>query len=200
MPQPYSSHQTQLLERHAQLAAEAAANAQKPSDLLAVASVDAEAAAETYLKDFSPGAADLLVQAQNRVRDIAGVVDVIESFGGPSEAKIRALSTPAVFSAFRKGFEEKIEAISKLAPGERKRLGARRAELTDAGIPAHEIEKDLVVHALVMSDLALTNHINALNESRIYAATDGVNRTPRSFETLLGELTAPLPEVPATAA
>jgi hypothetical protein len=197
---PYENDHTRLLNRHIHDADALAEKAASWADKLATAKVEASSAEEAFLSDFTPAKARDLAEAKNRVRDFAHVVEAIESAGGPAAARASALQTAAVFSALAKGFAERIATFNRLVPVALKRLGERRAVLTEQGVSAGWIENDPAVCALRAHHGAIVDAIASATAGEVYASKRGVGYAPRTFDELYALLTAPIPQAPATPA
>lgn len=188
---------TRLLDKLSQQADADAAQASGWLVKLTDAKAKLAAAEADFLVDFATDSAAAVARAQNAVRDLSTVAATIENAGGASEARIRALSTPAVFSSLAKAFGERVEALNKLIPDARKRLGARRAELTDAGLSFPQIEGDAVVVAWRYHAASIENQIAAATFAQKYANRRGEGHARRSFDELYCLLTGALPLPPA---
>ncbi len=196
MSPEYTNDHVGLLNRFEQIADEHAAKAAGWFSELAKAKAEAATASERFLSDFAPANARDLAAAEARVRDLSTVTAAIAEAGGPDGARVRSLSTAAVFSAFAKAFAERVNDLERLRPPARKRLGLRRSELTEAGVHALLIERDPLVHALCEFDRAVVTQIAAATFGATYANARGANYEPRSFDALLADVTAPLPQPP----
>lgn len=193
---PYENDHSRLLNRFAHDADALAEKAAAWSDHLAQAKVEAASATDAFLSDFSPGHARELADANAKVAAHSQVASTIENSGGPSEARARALKRTEVFNTFAKGFAERIVALQKLAPVALKRLGERRAALTETGIHSALIEIDPRVLALRNAGQAITDALAVATFGAKYAHKRGGDEEPRTFDQLLADLTAPLPQIP----
>ena len=91
----YENDHSRLLNR---LALDADALARKAGawfDQLATAKAEAATAQDAFLADFHADSAARFAEAQTRVRDLTTVATAVENSGGPTEARARALLTPA---------------------------------------------------------------------------------------------------------
>jgi hypothetical protein len=191
---------TRLLDRLRQQADAVAAKASGWLAKLTDAKAQLAAAEANFVDDFSADAAASVARAQSAVRDLSAVSAAIENAGGVSEVRKRALSTPAVFSSLAKAFGERVDALNKLLPEVRKRLGARRAQLTDEGVSFPEIEGDSLIVALRDFEGHLAREIAAATFAQKYADRRGEGHARRSFDELYSVLTHALPQAPAVRA
>lgn len=191
---------TRLLDKLRQQADAVAAQAASWLAKLTDAKAQLAAAEANFLSDFSADSAAAVARAQSAVRDFSAVATAIENAGGASGARTCALSTPAVFSSLAKAFGERVEAVNKLLPDVRKRLGARRVELTDAGLSFPQIEGDAVVVAWRDYAGRIDREIAAATFAQKYADRRGEGHSRRSFDELYSVLTSALPQAPAVRA
>ena len=193
---PYSNPSTQLLDR---LAIDADAHAAKHSAWLAklaTAEAGVASAEEIFAAEPTEANATGLLEAKDRARNFQQLAEVVTNHGGPSEAKLRKLKSSAVFAAFVKAFDERIAALNKLAPVALKKLGERRASLTEDGTHFMSIERDEIVAALRAYCESVAGHVQAAIVARNYCLGRGENRTPVSFGDLYANVTSPLPQAP----
>ena len=196
---PFETDSTRLLEKFEQQADTLAATAAAWTDKLATAKADAVAAEERFHADFQHTTAQDLVEAQNRARNVQIAADAVESAGGPPEVRARTLRTAPVFSAFAKGFAERVAALEKLRLHARKQLGSRRAALTEAGLDYPRIENDSIVQAWGSHEASITSAMASATFGKTYSEKRGEGYKPESFDSLFAQLTAPLPQAPQIA-
>ncbi len=197
MTPPYSNDHTRLLDRLAHDAAAHGAKAQKWIDDLASREVEATTAEDAFVADPTPENALTLAEAKHRLADFGHAAEAVTNAGGPGEFRSRALRTPAVYAAFAKGFAERIQILTRAVPGALKRLGERRALLTEQGTPSGIIETDATVCGLRVYHDALVRNIATATFGEVYASKRGQGYAARSFDLLYSDLTQSLPQAPA---
>jgi hypothetical protein len=193
---PFTSENTRLIDRFALDAAADVAKAQSFLDQRTTSKAAFANAEQAFLANLTSESARDLVEAANRVRDFAVICDAIENSGGSEAVRVRALDLPAVYSAFLKGFEERILALQKTIPNGRKHLAERRGELTEQGTNLAELHWDPICRAWVEYLELIMGNIAAAEIGKGFAAVRGVGCEKRSFNELYAALVTPLPVPP----
>lgn len=200
-PNPnYVCEPSRLLCKMAQSADAEAAKATAWLDKLATAKAEAAQAEERFAADFSSDNARELVEAKDRVHNLSYIAEAVENAGGAQYARTRYLRSPLVFSSLAKGFAERIDVLNTMIKPAAKRLGERRAAMSEAGVHSALIEADPITAALREYGESITGALAAATFGKVYSDKRGVGHELRSFDSLYGELTAALPQAPSATA
>ena len=143
----YSNTHVELVDRHRHMADARVLALAKWTDKSTEAIAEKDAHTTAFIADPSEANAVRLVEVTNRIRNLQCIEAAIESVGGRAKVREQALTTDPVFDAFAKAFTERAGAVEKQKPGALKKLGARRAELSEAAVHFTLIERDPVVCA-----------------------------------------------------
>jgi len=200
-PTAYENDSSRLLSNFVQKGDTIAAAAAKWFDQRAAAEANLATAEAAFVASFAPQDAGALVEAQTRLNDLSVCAAAVLTAGGPEQARADFLRTPAVFAAFAAGFAERSKVLEKLTPVARKKLGERRALLSEQGVIAPLIEVDPIVSAWRQHAESITAALAVAVFGNKYASLRGVGyaSNPKPFSDLYSTLTAPLPQAPTVA-
>jgi len=196
-PQSYANDHSRLLDKLSQQADAHVAQAMQWGEQLAASKAEAETAEQAFLSDFSSSNARALAEAKNHVRDLSHLAEAVENVGGAQYVRTRYLRSPLVFSSLAKGFAERIDVLNTLVKPAAKRLGERRAAMTEAGVHFALVEADPITAVLREYGESITRALAAATFGKMYSDKRGVGHELRSFDSLFGDLTAPLPQAPS---
>lgn len=194
-PVPFESDATRVLDRLV-LDAEAPRSAARTfAPRLAAAERRVTVLKNEFLSTLADADAEAFVNAKRAVENLTDAVAAIDESGGPDGLHANALRTDVVFNTLAAGFREKVAALDKILPQRRKALGARRAELSEAGVTGiGEIEGDVEVIRLRLLVEATEAARRDAEEKRTYSSRwRSCERDQYPFADLRGALSAPLP-------
>lgn len=194
----YSNQHSQLADRLLQMAHSHASNVSKYPEKLPGAEAEKTAAEQAFLADPSKANAGAVVEAANRVQNLRCLEDVVQNAGGREEIEKRAQRSRPMFSALEKGFEQRVAELTRHVAPTLKKLGERRAFLSESAMHSMLIERDETVLALRGYHEALVGQIATAEFSRNYCRKQGEGYAHETIPDLYGRLTQPFPTAPTT--
>jgi hypothetical protein len=167
--------------------------------LLNQARANLAAAQKTFVAALDAKAAAAVTEADAHVRALLPACSALDAAGGPLGLRRRVLDSAEALEIFAAGFQKRIDALEKLKPAARALYSRFTAKAVAAGA-----DPRLLVGLNTTADMrgaqALLDQLDEdARTARVaigYATSSG-GHVPRSFESLLEFLSAPLPVVPA---
>ena len=167
--------------------------------LLNQARANLAAAQKTFVAALDAKAATAVTEADAHVRALLPACSALDAAGGPMGLRRRVLDSAEALQIFAAGFQKRIDALEKLKPAARALYSRYTAKAVAAGADPRTLVGYGTTPEMRLAQAVLDRIDDDARQTRIaigYVTSSG-GHVPRSFESLLEFLAAPLPVVPA---